>query len=407
MTKLKIFLIICVIICANLLFSLKQHKEQSEVVFWTVQLSPFSDYINGVITEFEQMHPYIKVKWVDVPYSEAEKRVLASLLSNSMPDLVNITSDFNMTLASKGALLPIDDGLWAYNATLLRAVTYDDKVWGLPFYATSAVTIYNKELMSEFAITKPASTYDEVFAQMEVAPQLVNKYLFMPTINENDTLYKILNKYGVNSPQTIISSESERIFAELKKLYLEGKIPKEAITQTHREVLEKYSAGQIVYLQAGANFLNIIKENSPDVYSKTDVAEQFSGKDSAFDFSLMTLAVPLKAQNKKEAVLFARYLTNPQNQLEFAKITGVLPCNKSALSESYFLQVDTTDLSEKARYIGAKQLSNPIIYPAQKKHHKDVIVLLNSLSEQILLGGKDIGKMLYQTKDKWNALNAD
>lgn len=407
MTKLKIFLIICVIICANLLFSLKQHKEQSELVFWTVQLSPFSDYINGVITEFEQIHPYIKVKWVDVPYSEAEKRVLASLLANNMPDLVNITSDFNMTLAAKGALYQIDDGLGAYNGALLRAVTYDGKVWGLPFYATSAVTIYNKELMSEFAIIKPAATYDEIFMQMETAPQIANKYLFMPTINENDTLYKILNKYGVNSPQTIATDESARIFAELKKLYVEGKIPKEAITQTHREVLEKYSAGQIVYLQAGANFLNIIKENSPDVYSKTDVAEQFYGKDKAFDFSLMTLAVPLKARNKKEAVLFARYLTNPQNQLEFAKITGVLPCNKSALLDSYFLQADTSNLSEKARYIGAKQLSNPIIYPTQKKHHKDVIVLLNSLSEQILLSGKNIQTMLQQVKDKWILLDED
>lgn len=407
MTKLKIFLIICVIICANLLFSLKPHKEQTEVVFWTVQLAPFSDYINGVISDFEQRYPYIKIKWVDVPYSEAEKRVLVSLLSNSMPDLVNITSDFNMTLASKGALAPINDGLNAYNKALINSLTYDNKIWGIPFYATSAVTIYNKELMNEFGINRPAETYDEVFAQMEAAPVIKNKYLFMPTINENDTLYKILNKYGLNSPETFETSESEAIFAQIKKLYAEEKIPKEAITQTHREVLEKYSSGQIVYLQAGANFLNIIKENSLDVYGKTDVAEQFYGKNKAFDFSLMTLAVPLKSQNKDEAVLFARFLTNAHNQLELSKLTGVLPCNKSSLKDSYFLEFKETDLQSKARYIGAKQLSNPIFYPPQKKYHKDVIVLLNSVAEQILLGGKKIMPALREASAKWLILDKD
>jgi len=312
-----------------------------------------------------------------------------------------------MTLASKGALEPVEDGLNAYNKALINALTYDNKVWGIPFYATSAVTIYNKELMNEFEINKPAATYNEVFAQMDSAPVLSNKYLFMPTINENDTLYKILNKYGLNTPENIKSPESENFFAELYKLYSVGKIPREAITQTHREVLEKYSSGQIVYLQAGANFLNIIKENSLDVYNKTDVAEQFYGSEKAYDFSLMTLAVPMKAKNKEEAVLFARFLTNAHNQLELSKLTGVLPCNKVTLKDSYFVEVDEKDLTAKARYIGAKQLSNPIFYPPQKKQHKDVITLLNSTGEQILLGGKKILPALKQASAKWAILDKD
>ncbi len=407
MTKLKIFLILCVIVCANMLFSLKPHKETTEVVFWTVQLSPFSSYINGVISEFEQRYPYIKVKWVDVPYSEAEKRVLASLLSNSMPDLINITSDFNMTLAAKGALYPVNEGLDAYSSALVNAVSYDNKVWGFPFYATSAVTIYNKELMKQFGVDSPAKTYEEVFLQMDNAEPRKNQYLFMPTINENDTLYKILNKYGINTPQLLISNQSKDFFEKIKKLYKEEKIPKEAITQTHREVLEKYSAGQIVYLQAGANFLNIIKENSLDVYNKTDVSKQFYMQKEEYDFSLMTLAIPLKSKSKDEAVLFARFITNANNQLELAKLSGVLPCNKMALKDSYFVEASEEDLVSKARIIGAQQLSKPIFYPQQNRNHKDIIELLNRLSEQILLGDKAVSPKLQEAADKWNILNKE
>ncbi len=405
MTRLKIFLIVCVLICANLLFSLKPKHEKTEVVFWTAQLSPFSEYINGVISSFEERHPYVKIKWVDVPYSEAEKRVLASLLSSSMPDLVNITADFNMTLASKGALEPIEGNMSAYNQALLNSLTYDEKLWGVPFYATSAITIYNKSLMAEFGINTPPKTYDELFTQIQNSSVIQNKYLFMPTLTENDTLYKILNKYGINNPQMLESSESVSIFALLNKFYKENKIPKEAVTQTHREVLEKYSSGQIAYLQAGANFLNIIKENSLDIYGQTDVAEQFYGKEEAYDFSLMTLAIPKKAKNKEEALLFAKYLTNFSNQLEFAKKTGVLPCNKRTLRDEYFSSFDDKDLVSKARFISAKQLSAPISYPPQKRNHKDVIVLLNSLVEQILFGNKPILPQLEKASAKWEALN--
>ena len=43
-------------------------------------MNDFSDYINGVISEFEVQNPDIKIKWIDVPFSEGEKRTLASVL---------------------------------------------------------------------------------------------------------------------------------------------------------------------------------------------------------------------------------------------------------------------------------------------------------------------------------------
>ena len=61
----------------------------------------FSDYINNIISEYETSHPNIKIKWIDVPFSEGEKRTLASILSNNPPDLVNLNPDFSSILAQK------------------------------------------------------------------------------------------------------------------------------------------------------------------------------------------------------------------------------------------------------------------------------------------------------------------
>ncbi len=405
MTKLKYFLSICILLLIGYLFFQpnKVQLNKKTVVFWTVQLAPFSDYINNVIEEFEIQNPDIRIKWVDVPYSEAEKRVLATLLSNNMPDLINITSDFNMTLATKGALTQITDTN-NFNKELLNSITYNDKVWGIPFYATSAVTIYNKELAQKLNIKNTPKTYDELFDLMLKTQIKESLHLFMPTLTENDTIYKILNKYGYNTHQNINSINTVQFFSNLKNLYINDKFPKESITQTHREVLEKYSSGQIVYLQAGANFLNIIRENSQDIYSKTEVAQQLQGNISGFDYSLMTLAIPLKAKNKQEAILFANYLTNDKNQLEFSKLTGVLPCNKEALSNRHFKEIEQNNLYSKARVIGAMQLLAPINYQQQTKNHKEIIHLINETTEIILLQNKNIQEELNKLKINWDIL---
>ena len=70
-------------------------------------MNDFAPYINGVIKDFETENPNIKIKWVDVPFSEGEKRTLASVLSDNPPDLVNLNPDFSSTLAHKGALYEI------------------------------------------------------------------------------------------------------------------------------------------------------------------------------------------------------------------------------------------------------------------------------------------------------------
>lgn len=99
--------IVTTLILLTSIFFVFQKQENNEVVFWTLQMNDFAPYINGVIKEFEAENPNIKIKWVDVPFSEEKKRTLASVLSDNPPDLVNLNPDFSSTLAHKGALQEI------------------------------------------------------------------------------------------------------------------------------------------------------------------------------------------------------------------------------------------------------------------------------------------------------------
>ena len=125
----------------------KSEDNRVEVTVWTLQMGTFSDYMNGIIAEYEKQHPNIKIKWIDVPFSEGEKRTLASILSNNPPDLVNLNPDFSAILAQKGALEEIDENeLSEFNQDVVKSLKYNGKLYAVPWYATSAITIYNKKL---------------------------------------------------------------------------------------------------------------------------------------------------------------------------------------------------------------------------------------------------------------------
>jgi len=395
-------LTICSFICIN-----KKQNADNEVVFWTLQMNDFAPYMNKVISNFEKENPNIKIKWIDVPFSEGEKRTLASVLSNNPPDLVNLNPDFSALLAQKGALEEIPETQTTqYISEVVESLKYNGKIYSLPWYATSAITIYNKNLLNKADVNIP-KTFEEL---EKIAPKIkshTNAYVFLPNLSENDTMLKILNKYGVNSAENINSQKAIAVFELFKNLYIKDLIPKESITQTHREALEKYMSENIVLFQAGANFLNMIKENAPTTYKHTDVAPQIVGELRQNDFSLMNFVIPLRAKHKQEALKFALYLTNEENQLELGKLTNVLAVNKKALQNQFYTTYTNDDLLAKARVISAKQLNK--IQPVLKteRNQKEINTIINSAVQEILLDKAETQSILDRVSKTWKILNSD
>ena len=297
--------------------------------------------------------------------------------------------------------------LTQFNDEILKSLETGGKMFSIPWYATSAITIYNKNLISFVP-----KTYGQL---SEIAPQIRKKgaYITLPNITENDTMLKILNKYdctlstgeGANvSEQSelyiggrgLSSFSCKKVFALFKNLYSKDLIPKETVTMTLSEALEKYMSENIALIGAGANFLNMIKENAPQTYSKTDVAEQIKGDLGQNDFSLMNFVIPLRAKHKDEALKFALFLTNDKNQLELAKLTNVLAVNKETLNNDFYKKYDKNDLMAKARVISAGQLNKLQPVFRTQKNQKEINNLVNNAVQNILLNKGETEKILKE-----------
>ena len=362
-------------------------------------MGDFADYMYKVIRTYEKEHPNLHIKWVDVPFSEGEKRTLAAVMTNNPPDLINLNPDFSALLAQKGTLEEIEpEAVENFNPEIIKALMYNEKLYSIPWYATSAITIYNKDLFKKSEIIRLPKTYKELAAIAEKIKTNSGAYAYLPTITENDTMMKILNKYGITELSELNSAQSQKVFEMFKTLYEKDLIPPETITMTHREALEQYMAGKIVFYQGGSNFLNMIKENAPSIYEQTDVIEQFKGPVGQNDLSVMNFVIPKRAKMKKEALDFCLYLTNAKNQLELAKMTNIIATNNETLNDKFYN--DESDMIAKARSISAKQINH--IYPQmkQRRNQKEINSAVNSTVQTILLNKKSTADALNELTNK-------
>ena len=409
--KTFIKLTLCLIFATFLLSGCTKQMQEEKITveFWTLQLSDFTPYMNSMIDEYEKSHPNIKIKWIDVPFSEGEKRVLASIMSNHVPDLVNLNPSFSSTLASKGTLSDIsaysdkqdfDDFLHP----AMNLCTQNGKTYCIPWYITSSITLYNSELTDKAGIKKLPQKDEELYEFAKQIKAKTGKYALMPTLSEDGYMFKNLTKHNIS----IIDEKNKQIFLSTKEvqniykiwseLYSSSFIPKESITQTHREALEKYMSGELAMLQTGANFLVMIKDNAPDIYKKTKLAPQLNLENGVVDFSMMNLIIPEKSKHQKEALEFALFLTSEKKQLEFSKLAPVLPSSKKALDNNFF-DSDAT-LIEQGRKISAYQMKtgkkNIPLYPQQK----EINTTMDYATQKIILKKEIPQKALDEAEEK-------
>ncbi len=380
-------LILLIILSFGLIFKKKNPLDNSKkITFWSIQLKPvYEKQIYNIINEFEKEHKGYKIVWIDIPLQEAQKRTLASVLSSTPPDLINLNPDFSILLAQRNVLefFKEEDTL-DYDKNLIEKLKYKDKIYALPFYFTSPVTIYNKEITDK-CLKNKIKTYDDIYKNSSKIKECSGVSPFVSSINENDTFYKILNKYGVSNLKTDFEkNQALKVYSMFNEMYKKSYLPKDILTINHREVVEKYMSNQAAYVVIGSNFVNMIKQNANDIYEKSQIEEQLTTSNGKYDIALMNLIIPKKAKNKELALEFIKLLTNKENQLELSKITNVLPANKYALEDDYFKNC-SDDLYDKSRCISASQLKNLITLKTPLENKKVINELFNKTLEEILL----------------------
>lgn len=388
-----------------------------EIEFWTMQLQPqFTNYFTELISQFEAENPGVKVRWVDVPWEAMESKILTAVSAKTAPDVVNLNPGFASQLAARNAWLDLNSKIspetqQQYLPKIWQASTLDGKSFGLPWYLTARVTIYNQELFQQAGIQQPPKTYGELKKIAGQIKQKTGKYAFFVTFSPGDSgeVLESLVQMGVQlvdeeGKAAFDTPEGIAAFQYWVDLYQQGLLPPEVLTQGHRHAIELYQAGETALLSSGAEFLKTIANNAPSVAKASAAAPQITGQTGKINVAVMNLVIPRDTNKPKEAVKFALFVTNTDNQLAFAKAANVLPSTVAGVEQyiqSLNQQPELTAI-EQARQISASQLKDgEVLVPALKNSNQLQKVIYENL-QAAMLKEKTVEQAVKEAAQTWN-----
>ena len=391
-------------------------KAGGEVEFWTMQLQPqFTDYFNQLISQFQQANPGTKVKWVDVPWADMQSKILTAVSAGTAPDVVNLNPDFAAQLAGRNAWMDLDSKVAEgdraqYLPKIWQANTLDGKSFGLPWYLSTSITIYNQDLLKQAGVAKPPTTYAELAQVAKQMKEKTGKYAFFITFVPEDSgevlqsfvqmgaaLLDAKGKAAFNTP------EGKAVFQYWTDLYKQGLLPKEALTQGHRRAIELYQSGEVALLSTGSQFLKTIDTNAPAIAKVSASAPQISGSTQKKNVAVMDLVIPRNTDVPDAALKFALFVTNDANQLSFAKAANVLPSTQKALQDGYFTAIAASAPPlDQARMISAKQMQSAEVLLPNIKDIKELQKIVYDNLQAAMLGEKSIDQAVTDAAAEWD-----
>ena len=142
-----------------------------EFTVWNYSL----DTIEDNIKQFEAENPGIKVNLTDYTWQDYHDSMVLRFRGGTGTDIAYVGQDWLPAWAAAGFLAPLDDIAPADVLTDLKSdmagfslgdMTYDGKLYGLPYYADTISFMYNKKILEDAGIAVP-QTWEEVTAAAE------------------------------------------------------------------------------------------------------------------------------------------------------------------------------------------------------------------------------------------------
>ena len=378
--------------------------EDVTIEFWTIDLkAAFGDFFNDMIAQYESENP-------GVPYGDIQSKLVTSVAGGAAPDVVNLNTQFTLTLAGQGALVDLnkeatDEQKSIYIPDLWDSAKIGDSVYAFPWYASPDIMFYNQELFDKAGIEVP-TTFDEALEEAEEFYNKTGAYLFMP-----DEFFNILFEEGIdvlNADKTAAAfntQETVDLLNKYKEYTDKGVIPKTKWGDWD-EMLKLFESGKLAIVSSSGSSLSRIKDEAPDIYEKVGVSTPLTGKNGLSRNPLMNLVVPEASKNHEAAIAFANYVTNDANQLAFCKEVSIFPSTTAASEDPYFTS-DTATLEGQASAMSAKASLTSKDFSLGIGDQSNIQTAVDKAYEAAITNGDDVQTALDQAEADVNGILAE
>ena len=383
--------------------------EKVTVEFWTISMQPmFTDLVNEKFEAYEKENPNVTIKWVDLPYEDIQTKLVAAIAGGTAPDVVNLNTQMALSLAGKDALVDLnqeatEEQKSIYIESLYNSAKIGDSVYAFPWYAAPDILLYNTDLLEKAGITQIPTTYDEANQYATQMKEKTGAYLYTPA-----EFFNLLFEYGIpvlneDNTAAAFNTQASVDLLDSFKAYTEKDILPKTKWGSWDEEMKLYETGKLAILSTSGSALTRIKDEAPDIYAATAVGKPLMGSAGVSRNALMNMVVPTASKNHEEAIKFAAYMTNDENQLAIDKMDVIFPSTVEATKDPYFTS-DKESIEGQARAMSVAVSETSEDYSLGVENQNDIQTAVNKAFEAAITSDKDTKESLNNAEEAVNQI---
>ena len=334
----------------------------------------------------------IEVDVVAIPWDAIDEKLTTAVASGNGPDILQIGLSKLATFAEAGALLPLDS-LIADHPDLApdnfpagvsgTSTAVNGEIVSVPWTSDTRVLFTRTDILAENGIDAPPATWDELRADAKIlAARGDGQYGYY--IPQWDAPLPIEMTWSMGGE--VIDADGNVNFdtPEFQKavdlytgLYADGSVP----TNSDFDQTQGFISGIAPMLVSGPYLANGVSSAAPELDGKWQASPLPAGDGGSISlFAGSNLGIWHNSDQVDQSLALLDYISQPEQQLAWYKLTGELPTVNAALSDAT-LNADPNVQVYTAQLATAKVL--PIVA------NWDGVVgtgLLNALNSIVLTG---------------------
>jgi multiple sugar transport system substrate-binding protein len=423
----------CIFGVILLLAGCGKEQDRTQIEFWAMGRE--GEAVQAMMPEFERQNPGVKVKVQQIPWSAAHEKLLTAYAGDALPDVFQLGNTWIPEFAALNAVDSLDARLAASGANaredffagILATNEIDGRLYGLPWYVDTRLLFYRKDILAQAGFPEPPRTWrewSEAMARIRALPGGEHYALLLP-MNEwqvpvilglqlGADLLRDRDRYG-----NFRSEPFRRAFAFYLALFRRGYAPAVAEAQI-ANLYQEFARGYFALYITGPWNIGEFQRRLPEFLQDRWATAPLPGPDEPASphpgplparegvkpgLSLAggaSLALARDSAHKEAAWKLIEFLTAPERQVAFYRLTGDLPSRRSAwdapeLAGARHAQAFRTQLERVAstpRIPEWERIASKVAHYAEKAVRGEV-------SEEEALAGLDADVDRILEKRRW------
>lgn len=336
---------------ASIISGCSDGKDRTTLRFWAMGRE--GEIVQELTREFERQNPAIRVDVQQIPWSAAHEKLLTAYVGRSTPDLAQLGNTWMAEFAALKALEPL--GAWIESSSAVDSSAYFPGIWetnvidgepfGIPWYVDTRVIFYRRDILARAGYSSMPLTWDRWREAMESTKEIVGPEKFAIFLPANEWTQPVI--LGLSAGSTLLMDNdtrggfSEPAFRRAFDFYLDLFRKDLAPSVGNNEVAnlyQEFARGYFAMYITGPWNLGEFRRRLPEELQDHWATAPLPGPDvSTPGVSLAggaSLVMFRGSRHKEAAWKLMEFLSRPEQQLSFYRLSGDLPARREAWADA-------------------------------------------------------------------------